>query len=368
MESSAYENQIQWYNDRQNEARIDVSDMGLGTLTELIHAGFIDLDPDYQRRERWDIKTQSELIDSFMRNIPVPPAYLAEDQAKRGTYAVIDGKQRLTAISDFILNQFKLSEDLQSPFAGNYFTDLPAQVQVSLKLKTLRTTTILHGSDLKIVHEVFIRLNTGGEPLSRQEVRNVAYYGKLNETLITLSQNEYFRTKFGYTKDSESYKKMADIEMILRFFTLHHLYLETKANEDNPAIKLPNGLAGAMDDYMNTFRNPSADELIELKNLFTNTLEAVDEIWGTQAFRTEDRDQSRSPLYDAEMIAVASILKENEDAINLLKQNQEEIINATNETLRTDSRFLDSITKGTNTPSKIIYRIETISDILRTFL
>lgn len=368
MNDATYEDQIGWYNERQDMAKIDVSDMGLGTLTELIEAGFIDLNPDYQRRERWKTKKQSQLIDSFMRNIPVPPVYLAEDQTKRGTYAVIDGKQRLTTISDFIRNRFRLSDDLEGPFAGKYFKSLPPQIQVSLKLKTLRTTTILHGSDLKIVHEVFIRLNTGGEPLSRQEVRNVAYYGSLNRMLIDLSSNEFFRTKFGYTDDSESFKKMADIEMILRFFTLCHLYFEIDDNEGTHQIKLPSGLAGAMDDYMETFRNPDNNELDNLRNLFNETLAAVEEVWGSQAFRTEDRDQSRAPLYDAEMIAVAYILQESKENIQLLREHQAEIIQATNERLRTDRAFSDSITRATNTPSKIIYRIDTISQILRSFL
>ena len=73
---------IQWYNKRQNSAIIDVSDMGLGTLTELIEANFINLDPEYQRRKRWKIKRQSQLIDSFMRNIPIPPVYLAEEHTQ----------------------------------------------------------------------------------------------------------------------------------------------------------------------------------------------------------------------------------------------------------------------------------------------
>ncbi len=118
MNDATYEDQIGWYNERQDMAKIDVSDMGLGTLTELIEAGFIDLNTDYKRRERWKAKKQSQLIDSFMRNIPVPPVYLAEDKKKRGTYDVIQGKQRLTTISDFIRNRFRLSEDLERPYAG----------------------------------------------------------------------------------------------------------------------------------------------------------------------------------------------------------------------------------------------------------
>jgi len=368
MSDKDYEYSIQWYNERQNSAIIDVSDMGLSTLTELIEANFINLDPDYQRRKRWKIKRQSQLIDSFMRNIPIPPVYLAEDQTNRGTYAVIDGKQRLTTISDYFSNRFRLSEDIEGPFAGKYFRELPTTVQVSLRLKTLRTTTILYGSDIKIVHEVFIRLNTGGEPLSRQEIRNVAYHGKLNNMLIRLSENEFLRNMFGYTNDSASYKKMADIEMVLRFFTLTDLYFEAHSTDGGHQFPLPNGLAGAMDNYMEANRNPSDSKINELEQRFNTTICTVEQIWGDRAFKTESRDQTRAPLFDAEMIAVAFNVRDNTDLQRILVSHRNEILDKTNEILKKDTEFIDSITRATNTPSKVAYRIQTLSNMIGEFL
>lgn len=367
MVSDVHEQEMLWYNSCQDSAKIDVSDMGLGTLTELIEAKFIDLAPDFQRRERWGLDRKSKLIDSFMRNIPVPPAYLAEDQAQRGLYAVIDGKQRLTAISDFIMNRFRLDSDLEGPFAGKTFDELPQAVQVSLKMKTLRTTTILYGSDIKVVHEVFIRLNTGGESLTGQELRNVAFRGTLNSRIIELSNNDFLRRQFKIDEGSKSFKKMQDVEMILRFLTLaeHYLSVDGKLVEEN--IKLPHGLNGAMDDYMERNRNLDPVELAQLSKLFLQTISTVESIWGAEAFKTPDRNQARTPMYDAEMIAVASIVSAGAD-IEHLKNCGRDISELTRHKYSSDSMLTDSIIKGTNTPSKITYRIKAIYEVLEKFL
>lgn len=58
--------------------------------------------PFYQRRARWDEERQSKLIESFIINIPVPPVFLYE--RAYNSYEVMDGQQRITAISDFYTN------------------------------------------------------------------------------------------------------------------------------------------------------------------------------------------------------------------------------------------------------------------------
>ena len=55
--------------------------------------------PEYQRRLRWDNKKKSQLIESFIMNIPVPPIFLYEKTL--GNFEVMDGQQRLNAISSF---------------------------------------------------------------------------------------------------------------------------------------------------------------------------------------------------------------------------------------------------------------------------
>ena len=80
------------------------------TLHNLQHTlkdrSYINLSPIYQRRTRWDRKRRSQLIESFLMNIPVPPLFLFENAYNQ--YEVMDGRQRLETIRDFLDSKFAL--------------------------------------------------------------------------------------------------------------------------------------------------------------------------------------------------------------------------------------------------------------------
>ncbi|WP_395652297.1 DUF262 domain-containing protein, partial [Brevundimonas sp.] len=108
----------------QNRLVIQTSDFSLQGLKDMVDDEIIDLSPTYQRRERWGVDRQSQLIESFLLNVPVPPIYLAEEDY--GVYSIIDGKQRITAIHDFLNNSFSLTKiETFSSILGAKFKDLP---------------------------------------------------------------------------------------------------------------------------------------------------------------------------------------------------------------------------------------------------
>ena len=79
---------------------------------------------------------------------------------------------------------------------GLKYSDLPDGVRVPLGMKSLRVTTLLRQSEEDLKHEVFLRLNTGGEILNAQEIRNVAYRGPLNDLIYGLAENTFLRQQF----------------------------------------------------------------------------------------------------------------------------------------------------------------------------
>ena len=97
----------QKYNKEMRQIVSQKIDLPISTLPDMIKEQ-IDLNPDFQRRGRWDVDKQSRFIESIIMNVPIPPIFLGEDQY--GKYVVLDGKQRLTAIKDFLSNIFKLSK------------------------------------------------------------------------------------------------------------------------------------------------------------------------------------------------------------------------------------------------------------------
>lgn len=201
----------------QEAAVLEIADQGLFTLANLVESGAIDVAPQFQRRDRWDAERQSLLIESFLTNIPVPPVYLAEDSASIGSYAVIDGKQRLTAIASFFEDRLMLRGLTRlTDLNGRRFATLPEPIRVSLGMKNLRITTLLRQSSEDLKHEVFLRLNTGGEVLNAQEIRNVAYRGPLNNLVYELAENDFLRTQFKVTPPQSPAYRQNDLSILRR--------------------------------------------------------------------------------------------------------------------------------------------------------
>lgn len=210
------------------------------------------LDPEYQRRHRWSEERKSRLIESFLMNVPVPPVFLYERDLAR--FEVMDGRQRLTALSEFYDNKFAL-KGLQywSDLDGRTYCQLPSKVRDGIDRRYISSIILLketaaneeQAAMLKKI--VFERLNSGGVELSSQETRNAVYNGPLNQLCLTLSENETFRRMWRIPFDAapeqdededsaqtvdestragkRMFEKMEDVELVLRFFAYRQIHV-----------------------------------------------------------------------------------------------------------------------------------------------
>jgi hypothetical protein len=321
----------------------------------MLQAGVIDVDPSFQRRPRWDPRRQSALIESFLLNIPVPPIYLAEEES--GVYSVIDGQQRLRSIERFMHGELALKGlDRLPELAGYRFPDLPRELQNPLRIRPyLRAVTLLKQSDPELRYEVFTRLNTGGVQLNAQEIRNVAFRGPLNDLVYRLSEDPFLRRQLKITSDaSPAYRTMVDAEFVLRFLTL----LETWSN-------FSGDLAQSMNAFMRDDRHPSPARLKTLEMFFRRSLSGCEALWGEHAFQRVSgngwREQALAGMYDAEMVGVALI---NDDVLDALVKRNQGVIQGTRK-LFDDEAFEEAVRVGTNTPSRVQYRIQSLEHMLR---
>lgn len=329
----------------QQAAVLEIADQGLISLAQLVESGAIDVAPSFQRRDRWDPTRQSRLIESFLTNIPVPPVYLAEDVAQLGSYAVIDGKQRLTAISLFFSDRLVLRGlNRLDRLNGLRYSQLPIGIRNPLGMKNLRITTLLRQSDEELKHEVFLRLNTGGEVLNAQEIRNVAYRGPLNNLIYELAENSFLRDQFKIIPpSSQPFRQMTDAEYVLRFLALSRGWREFSG-----------GLREELDRFMINFRFADRQELRDFDNDFVRCIVTAEAVWGEHAFKRANRDQALAGLYDAQMIA----LNEFSDAEHVqLIRHQLKVRHATDR-LFDDPLFDEAVRRATNTPQRLRYRAE----------
>ncbi|CPU65908.1 Protein of uncharacterised function DUF262 [Mycobacteroides abscessus] len=337
------------FQNAQAQLVTQASDFSLQTIALMVDEGSIDPSPEYQRRSRWTLAKQSALIESFLLNVPVPPVYLAEEQF--GSYTVIDGKQRITAIHDFMSGRLALRSLAELPELNECtIRDLPEAMSNALRVRPyIRAVTLLKQSNPDLKYEVFIRLNRGGERLTEQEVRNVAFRGPLNDLILELSENEFLRRQFNITSASERFRKMEDAEIVLRFLALSEMWPYFSGD-----------LARTMDRFMLIYREDE-ERLEEFRTRFLWTITECERIWGDSAFRRAENGNWRGRgllgMYDAEMLAVWN----GREFTDQVEPSQ--AIDKTIE-LFYDAGFLNAVTVSTNTARKLDLRVSAVTDAL----
>ncbi|EPB4311023.1 DUF262 domain-containing protein, partial [Yersinia enterocolitica] len=213
----------------------------LNTISsQIVHNKDYKLDPEFQRRHRWNNKRRSALIESLIINVPIPPIFLYEYDFS--SYEVMDGLQRLTAIAKFYDDEFELEGLSQWPeLNGRTYSTLPDKIRKGIDRRYISSIILLNETAKTSVQAdfmkqmVFDRINSGGELLTPQEKRNANFNGLFNKLCINLSSNEYLCKMWnipeqlispnGESLDSEErvsnglFKDMGDVELVLRFFS-----------------------------------------------------------------------------------------------------------------------------------------------------
>src|SRR5436190_8115778 len=85
-----------------SSAIIQATDWTLSTIADQVQRGRIQLKPRFQRRDAWTRPNKSKFIESLLLEFPIPQLVLAELPDQKGRYIVIDGKQRLLSILQFL--------------------------------------------------------------------------------------------------------------------------------------------------------------------------------------------------------------------------------------------------------------------------
>lgn len=303
-------------------------------------------------------------------NIPVPPIFLYEKNL--GKFEVMDGQQRLNAIAEFWRGNFALQGlEIWEALNGRTYSQLPPLVRRGLERAKISSITLMSDTSggeensLDLRAQVFERLNTGGEQLLPQELRNSLYSGSFNDLLIDLSKTPEFTSAWGIpdheehtredgTVDKELekhrlYRRMIDVEIVLRFFAFQ--------SHD----RISGSVRSMLDNTMKLYRHADEEKIAELRQEFLETLALAKTVFGDDIFRLPDQEdgkpgkQSR-PLYDAEMAALYR-LKGQKTAI---ENAGAEIVNRVMALADPNAETYDLMVGRGNTAATIKKRIETV--------
>ena len=322
--TNAEETDIEPYN--PEELSIDTRPFVMDALLRRLKLGMIVLHPNFQRNEVWTQEKKSLLIESLMLNIPLPMFYVSSDED--GYLTVVDGLQRISAIRDFVLgqnyinsgktdderNQSLLGHGMQlknlefwTDLNGKQFCELPQKLQNRILETQFQFTIINPGTPEEVKRNIFKRINTGGLPLSSQEIRNAIYAGKATDLLDEMSNLKVFRTASG---ESVKSIRLEDRELILRFVS----FLVRNYKDYNKTVTADKWLSDTM-IILNAMPNMDTreyrklisklkeepwkikilnkDEIIEY---FTIAMERSHKLFGKHAFRKSYGDQARRPI------------------------------------------------------------------------
>src|SRR5262249_30020272 len=148
----------------------------------------LTINPEFQRLFRWDLSQKTRFVESLLLGIPIPPFFVF--QTRGGTWELVDGLQRMSTVLEFVgelknatgdVQPYSVLEgtDLLPSLADKYWKPLneddpqalSVEQQLQIKRVRVRLEILRKESDEDAKFELFQRLNTGGSPLSPQEVR-----------------------------------------------------------------------------------------------------------------------------------------------------------------------------------------------------
>jgi hypothetical protein len=341
--------------------RIDSRLMTVDLVMRRIENEEINLTPDFQRMGGiWNDVAQSRLIESLLLRIPLPAFYM--DASDDEQWLVIDGLQRLTALRRFMLAKTLKLQKLEfwgKEYNGKGFDELPRAMQRRIEESQLTVYIMQRGTPPKVKFNIFKRINTGGVPLSGQEIRHALNLGPATKLLQELAASPEFQRA---TASSVSPMRMTDRECVLRFL----------------AFKLKSPTEYTSRDDLDSFLNERMQEinqrgkadpayLTELCKAFKRAMTIAADLFGNQAFRKITGNR-RQPVSKALFEIWAVNLDKLMDREVSRLQERETQLRTKFKALMDDNDFMIAISYSTGDPRRVRYRFKKIEEIIQETL
>ncbi|MGW0293319.1 DUF262 domain-containing protein [Streptomyces tuirus] len=231
-DSSTQGKMIEAVDEKISAIRTQSLDFSFNELADMYADGELIIKPDFQRMFRWSEGAQARFIESLLLELPIPPIFLIERDDR--IYELIDGLQRFSSYLHF-RGQLKMDGEKLPPLVlsdcdivkelnGHTYKDLPRALEIKLKRSYVRAEILRKESDPRLRYYMFKRLNTGGERLTEQEVRNATIRllsNRFNAFIVDLSEDENFKECIDSVNENAILRKF-DQELVLRFFALRN--------------------------------------------------------------------------------------------------------------------------------------------------
>lgn len=234
-------------------------------------SGTLDVSPEFQRRGVWNPKAKMLLADSVVRGVPIGAITLyAEDSSGYDQYEVIDGKQRLTALLEFLNDSFHIktstilsgaldddefnldNDPVTADCHNRSFGDFPQPRKMAM-LQYKVPVFVVRGARSEAIRS-FTRMNQSSYSLKPQEIRNAFFHDSAYlaaavgvaeelETSVVEGAPSFFVGLGVMSKDA--HQRMQDIQLISELMLLILEGPQHRRDRLDEAYELYRNVAGA---------------------------------------------------------------------------------------------------------------------------
>lgn len=388
-EEDVFEEEIEPFN--PEEISIEPKVVPMDVLLRRLEQKTIILNPDFQRNEVWNNEQKSRLIESLMLKIPIPMFYVSSDT--KSVWTVVDGLQRISTIRDFVLGKeylnnpeknrkakgvgLKLSglEFWGNKYDGKCFNDLPIFMQNRIYETEFRFTVVNPGTPEEVKRNIFKRLNTGGAPLTSQEIRNALYTGKATVLLAKLAKQKEF---LNATSKSVQSNRMLDHELVLRFVSFlirdYSSYYKSFGSDiwlsDTMIILNARPMYNSLDlqkrilkktIILNTIKDYDDESII---SIFIVSMQRAIKLFGKHAFRKSMPGMRRTPINKSLFESWGIILGNMSEQEFTCLQNRKAFLFKEYANLLKDKDFDVAISRDSMRHSSVSYRYKKLKALI----
>jgi hypothetical protein len=296
----------------------------------------LEIAPDFQRKFVWGDAAKIMLMDTILKNIPMPKIFVSNLVVNDSPYrSVIDGQQRITAILSFIRNEFSLKKPYDGEFFDKKFSELPESVKSDFFRYKLDFNEINDASDEQI-RMIYSRVNKYSMVLNKQELRRSDFPGDFLDLAEKLAVNSFFNDTKIFTITNR--RRFGDVEYISELLTGLIGGIQDKKN--------------TLDDFYKDYSNWETEHKNKIEKEFIETLEDISLIFNGKEYSGQSGPITAQYHENLKFNGVISKtrFKQKADfyslffAINELKKQGLSVVNKNLNNLRLDLVLMDKYT------------------------
>lgn len=332
--------------------------MNLGDLIDMIEYGWIDFAPDYQREDNlWKPDKQSRLIESALLGLRLPAFYFEEVSKKK--WRIIDGLQRCSALRNFCVDKSMCLSGLEFlDFNGWGYDKFDFELRRDLRMSPITVNLLKPGVPDQVKYILFSRLNTGGEELKPQEIRNSMFQGPAIDMVKRLASSPDFLLA---TENKIPTRRKQHHDFVSRFMAFYLLGYEAYKPDIDRFVN----------EAMTAINAHKFDQehLEEMCEAFAGAMRLAHVVFGRDAFRKVVYGK-RGPINKAlfEVVSVTFARLSRRERHFLMSSKAEALSGGLRNLMECDEKFSYALSTTTGREDNVKIRFSTFGNLVASLL